>query len=199
MGEIEEIIIAMVAIVIAFAIVLGGFGVFFSKEGISVLIIVAFTVGIAFLAHEMGHKWAAEQFGIASRFVLWPPGILIMLLFAPFGFVFAAPGAVYIFGRQMSRRENGLISLSGPLINFVLYGIFLTVLLGTSTFGIELSTVVRVICVLGLQINAWLALFNLLPFFILDGAKVFHWNRGAWAAAFVGAVGMLFAVGAFAT
>jgi len=34
------------------------------------------------------------------------------------------------------------------------------------------------------SINFYLALFNLLPVFVLDGAKVFAWNKAVWAALF---------------
>jgi Zn-dependent protease len=34
------------------------------------------------------------------------------------------------------------------------------------------------------SINLYLAFFNLLPFFVLDGAKVFAWNKLVWAALF---------------
>jgi Zn-dependent protease len=32
----------------------------------------------------------------------------------------------------------------------------------------------------GASFNAWIALFNLLPFGVLDGEKIFNWNKIAW-------------------
>jgi len=32
----------------------------------------------------------------------------------------------------------------------------------------------------GVLINAYLGLFNLLPFFVFDGKKIFMWNRMVW-------------------
>ena len=32
--------------------------------------------------------------------------------------------------------------------------------------------------------NAWIAVFNLIPFGIFDGLKVFNWNKKAWALTF---------------
>jgi Zn-dependent protease len=32
----------------------------------------------------------------------------------------------------------------------------------------------------GASFNAWIALFNLLPFGVLDGQKIFDWNKIAW-------------------
>jgi len=43
---------------------------------------------------------------------------------------------------------------------------------------------------LGAYINTWLALFNLIPFGPLDGAKIFRWNKGLWLVAIAGAGGL---------
>jgi len=32
--------------------------------------------------------------------------------------------------------------------------------------------------------NAWIAVFNLIPFGMFDGLKVFAWNKKVWALAF---------------
>jgi Zn-dependent protease len=32
----------------------------------------------------------------------------------------------------------------------------------------------------GAAINAFMALFNLIPFGVLDGLKVFRWNKQVW-------------------
>lgn len=37
----------------------------------------------------------------------------------------------------------------------------------------------------GAAINSFLAVFNLIPFSVFDGLKVYRWNRGYWAALFV--------------
>jgi Zn-dependent protease len=35
----------------------------------------------------------------------------------------------------------------------------------------------------GASFNAWIAMFNLLPFGVLDGQKIFDWNKIAWGCA----------------
>lgn len=194
MEEIEEIIISMLAIVVAFSIASWGLVGLFDSAFFGRAIVLLFTVGVGFISHELGHKYAAERFGSASRFVMWPMGLLLMFVLAPFGFIFAAPGAVYIF-KRMGRTENGIVSLAGPAINLLLFLFFAAVLVGSSAFGIGLSELVKVICVIGMQINALLATFNLLPLFILDGAKVFNWDWKIWGIAFLIAIGMSFGVG----
>jgi Zn-dependent protease len=50
---------------------------------------------------------------------------------------------------------------------------------------------VAVLALAGMNINASLALFNLLPFGVFDGAKVIKWNRAVWGASVL-AAGLLF-------
>jgi Zn-dependent protease len=40
----------------------------------------------------------------------------------------------------------------------------------------------------GSAINAFMALFNLIPFGVFDGLKVFRWNKQAWLVLFALAV-----------
>lgn len=98
----------------------------------------------------------------------------IAVLISFFGFVFAAPGAVFIGGRAISRQQNGLISLAGPTMNYALAIIFWAVMLALPD---PLSQVAGY----GLIINAWLGLFNMIPFMPFDGAKVFAWNKVVYA------------------
>ena len=160
------------------------FGNLFQEEGfgiIETLVILFFTIGIGFIGHEMGHKWAAEQFGVSSRFIIWPTGIFLMFLLAilPIKLIFAAVGAVYIFGR-LTKEQNGIVSLAGPSVNISFAIIFISFLLISSTIKFTLTDLVKEICKFGAMINSWLAFFNLFPFSILDGAKIFSWNKKVW-------------------
>ena len=90
--------------------------------------------------------------------------------------IFAAPGAVYIsprsfgFSYWINKKENGFISLSRPLAN-ILVGLAFLMLAGFGgILGLMGST--------GFRVNLWFAAFNLLPFGMLDGRKVFSWNLG---------------------
>jgi len=92
-------------------------------------------------------------------------------------FIFAAPGAVIIRPKTsawgtsgLGQRRIGLISLAGPATNIALALIFQVLDFTNPTL----------LFTLGAQINTWLALFNLIPFGPLDGAKIFKWNKVAW-------------------
>ena len=86
-----------------------------------------------------------------------------------FGFVFAAPGAVFIMG-QVGVVRNGRISVAGPITNLVLAVLFLPLIYFGGDF-------VQILGLYGFSINTWLALFNMIPVWNLDGKKVFVWNK----------------------
>jgi Zn-dependent protease len=140
-------------------------------------------VGLGFILHELAHKYAALHYGYWAEFKLWIPGLVFSLITSFFGFIFAAPGAVYIYGDYMSNKENGIISIVGPLTNIILALIFLGILLnagaifGPYTVG---TSIIQSICFLGFSTNSFLALFNLIPISMLDGRKVFNWNPLVW-------------------
>lgn len=149
------------------------------------------TVGVGFLLHELGHKLVAVYFDQVAIFRA-DYGMLVMaVLIALAGFLFAAPGAVHHRGR-ITLRQNGLIALAGPAVNVGLVLVFLPVaLLGTGF----LASVGG----LGVFVNLLLAAFNMIPFGPLDGRKVLSWSVPVYLVVAVGTVGpallLLFDVG----
>ena len=101
------------------------------------------------------------------------------------GFIFAAPGAVMING-HVNRERNGKISVAGPLVNIVLAVIFL---------GLTLIGFVNMFTQYGLLINAWLAAFNMIPFWNLDGKKILRWDKKVYFSVLFGAVALLLVSG----
>ena len=164
-------------------------GICFSIQGLSspnlfirLLFISLLTLGAGFIGHELAHKFIAQRYRCFAEFRIWPLGLGFALLFALVSagrMIFAAPGAVYILpisfglGLEISKRENGIISLAGPLTN-VLFALFFFFLIGNIGLVSEIGY-------LGFLINLWLAAFNMIPFPPMDGFKVFSWNKGIWA------------------
>lgn len=171
--EIKDLVIAWLIISLAFAILFSGARELFSNKFIISLLISAFTVGIGFLFHEIMHKYFAQKYGLGAEFHAFYKMLFLALLFSLFGFIIAAPGAVFISGR-VTREKNGKISLAGPLTNIILAVSFLIVLLFLPV------GIFRMIAYYGLSINSLLALFNLLPFIPFDGGKVYAWNKLAY-------------------
>ncbi|MBI5798112.1 metalloprotease [Candidatus Woesearchaeota archaeon] len=170
--EIRDLSRAWFFVSIAFAIVLSG-GIFGIGQAhfLQSFIIAAIAVGTGFLLHEMGHKIVAQRYGCFAEFRA-DMSMLILAVFISFlGFVFAAPGAVMIMG-HVSKEKYGKISLAGPLVNIVLALLFLAAFVFLSPLGL-LGNIFSY----GFIINTWLALFNMLPFWVLDGKKVLAWSR----------------------
>ena len=122
------------------------------------------------------------KYGYWAEFKLWPQGLLFALVTSFFGFVFAAPGAVYTYANYMTDEINGKISIAGPIVNIILALIFLLIATWVypSAFHSANSVTLFIICSLGYSVNSFLAVFNLLPIGNLDGSKVLNWNFGIW-------------------
>ena len=148
-------------------------------------VVSLFTVGIGFLLHEMAHKVVAQHYGCQAEFRADNQMLGFALVFALLlGFTFIAPGAVMISG-QITRRENGIISLAGPLTNYILALLFL----GAAFLFPSIAWIFMV----GLMVNSFLGLFNLIPFFVFDGKKIFDWSVPIWLA--MVAIGIFFVFG----
>jgi len=169
-GEVRDILISMVVIAGVFAYVFAGRNL---QVALVLLPATLVTVGLGFVLHEIAHKLMAIRYGFWAEYRLWLEGLVLALVTSYFGFVFAAPGAVYIHGNYIDRDVNGKISIAGPLTNIMLALIFL---MASSVLPSPLSDV----AVLGYAVNSFLALFNLIPIAVLDGAKVFRWNPLIW-------------------
>lgn len=145
---------------------------------ISTLPIFLLITVLSFIPHELAHKFAAIRYGCVAFFKLWKEGVLFSLALLPLGFKILIPGAVMIYPyrfarwagpRHLTQKENGIISLVGPLAN-ILVGIAFYFLPGYWAKQIAL-------------LNFWLAFFNLLPIPPLDGSKVIFWSFAYWIVA----------------
>ena len=178
-SEVRDLIIAFIVISLCFAIVNGGRD---ANAILSILPIVMVGVGAGFILHELGHKFVSMKYGYWAEFKLWPQGLIFALITSFFGFVFAAPGAVYTYANYMTDEINGKISIAGPIVNIILALVFLAIATAVykSALYSETSLLIFIICAIGYSINSFLAVFNLLPIGNLDGSKVLHWNFGIW-------------------
>ena len=180
--EIKDLVKAWIIISLAFAVVLSGFESI--SDFMQMFFISALTVGTGFLLHELAHKVVAQNYECWAEFRAFNLGLIIALFMSLFGFIFAAPGAVMING-VVSRGKNGKISLAGPMTNIMLAVVFLILSLVSEGF---LSTLGDY----GFMINSWLALFNLIPVGIFDGAKVLNWSKTAYGFSVASAIILVF-------
>ncbi len=181
--ELHELLKAWFFVSLAFTILLNGFS--FGVGTALIFIIAATTVGTGFLLHELMHKLVAQHYHCWAEF----RADNMMLLFAVFssfmGFLFAAPGAVMIYGPHITPKQNGIISAVGPLTNYI-FALFFLVASGMFIHPFILATAKY-----GFLINSWLGIFNMIPFMNFDGAKIFKWNYFIWGGMVCLGIGLL--------
>ena len=157
------------------------------------LIAILFTlpaVIIAIAFHEYAHAWMADRLGdetprMQGRLTLNPlkhldPVGSILLLFAGFGWGKPVQINSRNFNRNVSMSKGeALVSLAGPVMNFILAIIFAIILGVVYMFAPSsfLTTTIGGVVYILLQecvlINIGLGVFNLLPLPPLDGSKIF--------------------------
>ncbi|MBL7055467.1 site-2 protease family protein [Candidatus Woesearchaeota archaeon] len=180
--EIRDLTKAWIAISIAFGIVLRpSIGLPFYQA----FIISFITVGTGFLLHELGHKFVAQRYGCFAEFRSFDQMLFLAIIMSFFGFIFAAPGAVMISG-PVGVIRNGKISVAGPIVNIILALVFLSMLFSFPT------GILKIVAFYGFFINSWLALFNMIPVWNLDGSKVLKWNKKVYGIVIGAAIFLLF-------
>ena len=103
-SEFNQIVISWLTISLAFAILISEdfLNIFGYAQSLPIALVA---VGTGFIFHELAHRNVAKLFGSHAEYRLWVPGLVFTLISAFLGFIFAAPGAVYISGR-VSRQQN---------------------------------------------------------------------------------------------
>lgn len=174
-NEAFEFLKAWVGTALAFAVLYRDLPLSF----VTILLITTFTAGLGVILHELAHRVVARRFGATAHFVANNTMLVISVLVAFSGFLFAAPGAVWHSG-WLTKRQSGLIAAAGPATNIVLALLFLGGLVVAQ--GVTRSPVIVYSLFLGFSINGVLGLFNMLPFGPIDGAKILSWSGTAFTA-----------------
>ncbi len=179
--EVEDLLIAWVVLSIALSILWWGYDRPFLALKMLPRSLIA--VGTGFALHELAHKYTAQRYGLPAEFRRWNIGLLLALGSSFFGILFAAPGAVHIFG-YTDEKTAAKTSISGPVAN-------LAVAITALSLSVVLQDIDNFLHFL-VYFNLFLALFNLLPFPPLDGSKVLKYNPVWWGAVFFPILGLLF-------
>lgn len=135
----------------------------------SFLIIVSGLI-VSITIHEFAHALTAFKLGdptpkLQGRVTLNPLahldplGSILMLLF---GFGWGKPVEYDVYNLNEPKRDTGLISVAGPISNIILGS---TLIVLSRVFGIQEFMLVA-------YINFFLAFFNLIPIYPLDGFNV---------------------------
>ena len=147
---------------------------------LSVVWVFAVILTGSFFAHEIAHKVTAQRRGLWAEFrlTMWGAILTLISVINPL-FKIISPGAMMV-ASSASTEEMGKVSLAGPVTN-----IFLSVVL----FGLAIvPSPFSEILLLAAFLNGFMAVFNLIPVGILDGFKIFSWNKKIWGVAFAASI-----------
>jgi len=172
--ELVDLFVAWLGVSFAFYLAFSGVSLSSAslEDILLTLTVPLLVVGSSFVLHELLHKYTAQRFGFWSEFRANYVTLGLSILFAYVThIVFAAPGATMIYGPTITKRQNGIISAAGPLLNLGLGGLYLLMYLLAPLGGL-----LSYVGVYGFIINIWLSAFNLLPIGPLDGRKILNWG-----------------------
>jgi Zn-dependent protease len=157
---------------------------------LTAVMIYAVVLTMSFFAHEIAHKVTAQKHGLWAEFrlTMWGAVLTLVSVLSPV-FKIISPGAMMI-GNSPDVKEMGKVSLAGPAVNIFLSAVLFGGALSAVTFAPQLS----VVLLLAAFLNGFMAVFNLIPIGILDGFKIFSWNKKIWAAVFAMSVALTIAV-----
>src|SRR5579875_72746 len=169
--------------IVGLTLSVNGFSLISGGASPLVIFVAVLAFVISFVGHELAHKFLAQRNGLWAEFRTNPYGLMMTLVSIAFPFKILAPGQTNIQGT--GRKEIlGTIALIGPGFNIAL-GFLFYILSRFSTAPLDWALLEIV------RFNAWLAIFNLIPFGSLDGTKVFEWDKMRWAIALAASVLLL--------
>jgi Zn-dependent protease len=179
---------AWIGTALAFAVLFSG-GSVRDPRFLQILVTAALTAGLGVVLHELAHRVVARHYGATAHFVANDGMLIMSILLAFTGFLFAAPGAVWHSG-WLSKRQSGLVAAAGPITNMVLAVLFVVLLLLARSSGV--SGLLASGLIMGFYVNAMLGVFNMLPLGPLDGAKVLAWSGPVFGVLLAVAAGIAF-------
>lgn len=186
-NEFRHLLLGMILVLlVGISFFLGNFG---SSYPVWSIIVISVILMSSFLIHEMSHKFLALNNGYKAEFRVNSFGLLLTFFsIFPIPLKIIAPGAVIISGYP-SKSKLGMIALAGPFSNIVL-GLLSLFILNVFSLSLEWYS----IFLTSAYINGIIASFNLLPFSIIDGKKVYNWNKLIWFTSFMICTSFIFVV-----
>ena len=135
---------------------------------------------VAFLAHEMAHKFVAQHYGMFSEFRMIPQGYYLSFIAILFAVPIFGTGVVDTRGAR-NLDEAAKSTLAGPLSNLIIASILLAIGEAIILIDGHLLLPMGFLLQFAIILNAVLGLFNMFPLFPMDGYTIMKWNKGVWA------------------
>lgn len=186
--ELRDITVSTLALGFAFAVLFFGDsspGFLLTGEFLPAFAAATVLTAVSFVPHEMSHLVSARATKSHAEYRMWNPGVVIAVLSSFLGVVFAAPGGIQMHTLKGERyghwelnltvKDIGLVAVLGPLMNIMLAVIF-AFLAGVFVLTFQGQNLL----VLGSRLNAYIAVFNMIPFYPMDGYKVLRWDSRLW-------------------
>lgn len=179
--------------VLSVLVALEGLKAFSLTTYVSVYSYFAVAVVVGMVLHELMHRNVARRYGLVSRYVVTPLGVIITLLTTVLPFKIIAPGytSVYSLGLAGPARERrGFIAsvVAGPSINIALS---LVTLIAAVALALARQPQLSQWLYGFSWVNSYIAFFNLLPIPPLDGSKIFRFSVVMWGIMFVVSIALL--------
>ena len=197
--EIRDLVIASVLVCLV------GISIFGNSFGIlnAITTVIAYLTGglwwlvigviglflVSFMAHEMAHKFVAQNYGMWSEFRMTSTGYYLSAMAILFSLPIFGTGVVYTSGTTNTEHE-GKSNLAGPLTNFVIASALFVIAIILALLKIPIF-IIGILLQYGVQLNSFLGLFNMIPIQPFDGATVRYWNSRVWIAQTVGLLFLL--------
>jgi len=145
-----------------------------------VFVLSALSLVVAITVHEFAHAKTADHLGdptprLQGRVTLNPLshldpwGTLLLLLV---GFGWGKPVQFDPFNLEHARRDSAIISVAGPVSNFLMALMASMVLFTLTLLSLEVPLFVGIFLMIFIKMNLLLGVFNLLPIHPLDGFKI---------------------------
>jgi len=141
--------------------------------------IVAGSLLLAYFIHEFSHKFVAQHYNMWAEFRMTTSGYYLSIIAILFAIPIFGTGVVFTSGAD-SLEKDGKVNAAGPLSNFILAAIFASLSLFIPILTGGISFYIYWILQIGVNLNAMLGLFNLIPFQPFDGGTIIKWNRAIW-------------------
>ena len=197
--EIRDLIIASILVILVGISIFGNsFGILNAITVVGGLLssgywwIVVGTIGIflgSFMAHELAHKFVAQHYGMWSEFRMTLMGYYLSAMAILFSLPIFGTGVVYTSGTS-NTEHSGKSNLAGPLTNFVIAAALAIISIILALLKVPMD-IIGLLLRYGIQLNAFLGLFNMIPIQPFDGATIRFWNNKVWIAQTLGLLFLL--------